>query len=229
MPQSDLETQADPSVDLIDLLSSTGYEGLDAEARLSLVEGASLEGYMGAVDAIHRKVAPDESPDLHPEPVKIVNPTTGEVRRYAARPEERAGIMTHALELAQRVARKYRAEGGSIDDTLQRCGNLAAFGVVLAHNYENGNGRTARTLGELVHNGFDRARPDAIDDLATISANRPDSGFRINSYVPSMGWSEGRADEDPMAFLDVVAALDVPLDSSSYALVAQTAFTTPRM
>lgn len=100
---------------------------------------------------------------------------------------------------------------------------------MLAHIYENGNGRTARTLGELVHNGFDRNNTDSAADLELLSTNRPDKGFRINSYVPTGEWSDGRANKDPIAFLDTVAALDAPFDGASYALAARKAFTTPRM
>jgi hypothetical protein len=218
----------DPNVGLGDVLSEAGFESMPPEGRLSLVEHASVDDYMGAVDVIHRKVASEHSHDPHPIAVSFVG-KDGQVSSYAAQPEERAGIMRHALEAAKQVAQKYRQEGGSIEDALQRCGNLAAFGVVLAHNYENGNGRTARTLGELVHNGFDSSNPESVSDLAMVSANRPDKGFRINSYVPTGEWADGRANQDPIAFLDAVAALDIPLDSAGYSAVARSKFTTPRM
>lgn len=219
---------ADPSIGLGDLLAEAGFEGLPPEGRLSLVEHATVDDYVSAVDAVHRKVAPDYSHEPHPEPMKLVG-RDGKVSSYTALPEERAGVMGYALEAAKQVARKYREEGGSIDDALQRCGNLAAFGVVLAHTYENGNGRTARTLGELIHNGYDSSNSESVSDLATISAERPEKGFRINSYVPTGDWAEGRANIDPAAFLDAVAALDKPLDGISYAAAARSTFTTPRM
>lgn len=219
----------DPKVSLAEVLSEAGFEGLQPEGRLELVERATVDDYVAAVDAIHRKVVPDHSHDPHPETMKLVDPKTGEIRSYTARPEERRGIMEHALGVAKQVAQKYREEGGSIEDALQRCANLAAFGVVLAHTYENGNGRTARTLGELIHNGFDSSNPESVSDLATISAERPEKGFRINSYVPRGDWADGRANRSPVAFLDTVAALDVPLDGTSYATVASRTFTTPRM
>src|SRR6266702_4662921 len=218
----------DPSVSLADILGEAGFEGLPPEGRLALVEHATVDDYVTAVDTVHRKVAPGHSHGPHPETMKLVA-RTGEVTSHTARPEERRGIMEHALGAAKQVAQKYRQEGGSIEDALQRCGNLAAFGVVLAHTYENGNGRTARTLGELVHNGFDSSNPESVSDLATIGAERPETGFRINSYVPTGVWADGRANQDPTTFLDAVAALDVPLDGASYASAGRGVFTTPRM
>jgi hypothetical protein len=224
-----MESVNDPTVSLGDLLKESGFEGLPPEGRLTLIEHATIDDYMTALDAVHRKVAPDYSHEFHPEAVKFANPSTGEVSAHAARPEERAGIMGHALGAAKQVVQKYRQEGGSVDEALQRCGNLAAFGVALAHNYKDGNGRAGRTLGELIHNGYDSNSADSVADLTTLSTNRPDTGFRINSYVPTGEWSEGRANQDPLAFLDTVAALDVPLDGTSYALAARQTFTTPRM
>lgn len=219
----------DSSVSLGELLKESGFEGLSPEGRLAIIERATVDDYVATIDAVHRKVAPDHSHEPHPEAVKFISPGTGEMSSYAAKPEERAGILSHALEAAKQVAQKHRQEGGSINDTLQRCGNLAAFGVVLAHNYEDGNGRTARTLGELIHNGYDNSNPESIADLATLSANRLHEGFRINSYVPTGEWGNGRANQDPIAFLDAVAALDVPLDGTSYVPAARSVITTPRM
>jgi|GEM_PF-3058304 len=218
----------DPDISLAEVLAEAGFDGLPPEERLALIEHATVDDYVAAVDAIHRKVAPDHSHDPHPETMKLVA-RTGEVTSHTARPEERRDIMEHALGAAKQVAQKYRQEGGSVEDALQRCGNLAAFGVVLAHTYKNGNGRAARTLGELVHNGFNSSNPESVSELATIGAERPEKGFRINSYVPTGAWAEGHADQDPTAFLDAVAALDIPLDGTSYASAARGTFTTPRM
>ncbi len=219
---------SDSGVGLGDMLAKVGFEGLRPEERLALVENATIEDYMVAVDAIHRNVAPDYSHEPHPEPMKLVD-RDGIVKSYTALPEERAGIMEYALSVAKQIIKKYRQEGGSIDDALQRCANLAAFGVVLAHTYENGNGRTARTLGELIHNGYDSTSAESVADLAVICAERPEKGFRINSYVPTGDWADGRANRSPVAFLDAVAALDRPLDGVSYAAAASHTFTTPRM
>lgn len=217
-----------PQVSLGDMLTRIGLEGLSQEARLAFIERATLEDYKAAADALHKKVAPEHSHDEHPDAVKITDPNTGEIRHYTAAPSERDSILGKALESAQLVAAKYRSEGGSLEDALQRCSNLAAFGLVLAHRYENGNGRTARTMGELIHKGYDSSDPESVQDLLTVSANRPDKGFRINSYVPSGEWAD-HANAQPLEFLDTVAALEQPLDDHSYKEASRGMFTTPRM
>lgn len=219
----------DPDVSLTELLSKAGLEGLSPEERLGLIERATVEDYEAAVDAIHYKVAPEHSHEYNVG--GCVASAPGEIVAYTAQPEDWVGIMAYALEKAKQVARKYRAEGGSIENALERCGNLGAFGVVLTHKYENGNGRTARSLGALVHYGFNNNDPDSASYLATVSTNRPEKGtkgIRINSYVPMGNWANGNADKDPFAFLDAVAALDTPLDGGSYDKIKIGAFTATR-
>jgi hypothetical protein len=218
----------DPKVSLEGALIELGLDKLDSQARLGLIEQARLSDYQAAIDIVHRKVASEHSHEAHPESVKLEDPHTGEVRHRAAHPAMRSDILRKALENSQALVAKYRHEGGDVDEVLQRCGNLAAFGIVLAHIYKDGNGRTARTIGELVHNGFNSTDPHSVDDLRLASTNRPDTGFRINSYVPTGGWAE-RASEEPFAFLDAVAAFDQPFDGQSYIVATEGQFTTPRM
>lgn len=220
---------ADPQVGLGEILTEAGLEGLTPDERLGLIEQATVEDYMNAADIIHRKVAPEHSHEPHPDPVKIVNPHTGEVSHYMAAPSEREGILNKALENAKKIVAKYRIEGGSPEDALQRCGNLAAFGLALAHIYEEGNGRMARTVGEIIHQGYDSQNPESVENLAVVSKNRPtDGSFRINSYVPTGEWS-GRANTQPHDFLDMVAGFDAPFDGQSYQDYVRGSFTTPRM
>ncbi|HSW75136.1 MAG TPA: hypothetical protein VLG16_04715 [Candidatus Saccharimonadales bacterium] len=219
-----------PDVSLAELLSEARLEGLSPEERLGLIERATVGDYEAAVDAIHYKVAPEHSHEPYTGAMWLES-APGEIVAYTAQPEDWAGIMTYALEKAKQVARKYRTEGGSIENALERCGNLGAFGVVLTHKYENGNGRTARSLGALIHYGFNNNDPDSASYLATVSANRPEKGtkgIRINSYVPMGKWADGNANKDPFAFLDAVAALDTPLDGGSYDGIKTGAFTATR-
>lgn len=175
-----------------------------------------------------KKVTLGHNYEVHPDVMKIIDPRTGAVSRHTAAPADRDGILAKALENAKLVTEKYRRDGGSLEDALQRCGNLAAFGLVLAHTYEDGNGRTARIIGELVHNGCDSTNPESVSNLATLSASRPNAGFIMNSYIPSGEWV-GQADLRPLDFLDVIAALNVPLDEGRYAASVRGSFKTPRM
>ena len=130
--KSQYEHALDPSTGLVLVLQEFGFEGLNDNQRLNLIEQASVDDYIIASDIIHRKVAPDENPNFHPEPVKIENPKTKEVTHVTADPSKRIDILTHALSNAQKLVKEYREKGGDTKDVLQRCGNLAAFGILLA-------------------------------------------------------------------------------------------------
>lgn len=218
------ETTKQPESTLSEKLVERGLDGITPEKRLEIIDNASIEDFKDALSEIHKIVSPESDDKEHPNRMKITSPT-GEERHLMAAPEERDGIYSEALSLAKELVRKYEKEGGSIDDTLQRIGNIIAFSIVLAHPYENGNGRTARTFGEIIHNGYNSSDPVSVKDLETVSSNRLDKGFRINSYVPKVD----DANENPIDFLKTVAALDVPLDGSSYKKNSAGKFTTPRM
>jgi hypothetical protein len=198
-------------------LAEQGYDGLDDEQRLEmLIEEASLDSYFDLVDKIHRSVAPNADPNQNPVASTISNPQ-GEVVAKLAEPAERMKILQTALDLAKQVAEKYRASGGSIRDALRRCGNLLAFGVVLAHPYKDGNGRTSRVLGMLIQDGYDAHSQESTDDLECFSQNREGTkGFIPNGYIPGGEWSGSGAAQNPSEFLTAVAQLDVPLDDKLY-------------
>lgn len=218
----------DPQATVGDLVTTAGFEGLSAEARLEVIEKASLDDYISSIDLVHRKVAPNESHEFNDRATSLVDPNTGEIRHSTAQPHEREDILQRALDNAQSVVAKYRQEGGDTEDVLRRCSNLAAFGILLAHPYGEGNGRVARTIGELIDGGYDRADQDTVDNIVLLSTNRPSDGFRINSYTPSGEWV-GRANEQPMEFLDFVAALDQPFDTQGYTAAMAGSIITPRM
>ncbi|HEY8999324.1 MAG TPA: hypothetical protein VIM53_03320 [Candidatus Saccharimonadales bacterium] len=211
-----------PQENLREYLGEVGLEGATAEQRLEFIEKATPEGFMEFAGEVHRVVAPHTNPEHHSEQMKLKNPE-GEVTHMLALPEERGKIITAALAKAQAVARKYRVEGGSIDNALERGGNLMALGLGLAHYWEDGNGKALRATAHVIRFGFDTGDTQKNRDLAFVSASRPTTGFKINSYVPKV---EG-ANENPEAFLDTVAALDVPLDPEAYAQATQGKFSKP--
>lgn len=221
----------DPAIELSSMLKDAGFEGLSAEQRLGVIERATLDDYKNAIDAIHRKVAPDDSPEPNPVRGYRNNRVTGEFTGWFVAPEDRDGVLSYALDQAKAVCAKYRTEGGDIDEALQRCGNLAAFGVVLAHTYTDGNGRTSRVLGELIHKGYNQADPLNVEALQVLSANRQSKAdvYMKLAYTPSIKWKDGAADANPTGFLDDVAALDMPVDGSTYRTGSIEKFRTPRM
>ncbi len=216
------EKTKNPREALHDYFREIGLEGSTAEQRLAFIEKATPEGFMETANAVHRIVAPNATQEHHPEQMKLRNPQ-GEVTGYAAKPGDRMAIVDHALTDAKAVVAKYRIEGGSVQNALDRSGNLAAYALGLAHFWDDGSGRTQRAMAHVIRYGIDPGESEKNGDLQMVSASRPTEGFRINSYVPEV---EG-ANERPMDFLDTVAALDVPLDAVAYAEATRNRFSVP--
>ncbi len=218
--------EVDSRDELCDFLEELGFDKMPPERRLEIIEHASLEDYIYGTAALHQKLAPEAPAYPLDRPIRLENKTTGSGKDLAM-PEERLPIFEKAHDLTMKVVAKYRKEGGSLQNVLNRCANLSAFGIVLAHPFEDGNGRTARTMAELIRGGYDRDRdftnsPDSM--LMLVAANRPEDGVRVNAYVPKR---EGTND-NPEDFLEFVAGLDVPFDQDQYVeAVHKGNFTTP--
>lgn len=131
-------------------------------------------------------------------------------------PEERAPLFDHAAKLIQQL--DGQRSNMTNEEFLERASNIMALSIVLAHPFADGNGRTARMVGGLIRDG----RQGADEDLKVLGKNRPDSGFRIMSYLPR------DKDLSPIQVLDAAAALDVPLDQKEkYEEDSRLVFTTP--
>lgn len=178
---------------------------LDAAARIELIKHAGVNDFIATMTMVHQVVAPD----TQLAPVKYsmsMKDKAGNITNNLASPESRYGICDKAVNLAHQVIEKYEETGGDIDNVVERLANLAAFSIVLAHPFEDGNGRTARTIGSLIRDGY---QPD---DLKTLSTNRPTEGYRIFSYVPDKEAMSG----GPNKFLESIAAIDVPFETKAY-------------
>lgn len=129
-------------------------------------------------------------------------------------PEDRADFFDQAAKLIGEL----NDQRGEADDEafLARASNVVALSIVLAHPYANGNGRTARVIGGLLREG-----PQS-EDLKVLGTERPESGYRINSYLPR--------DETltPLEVLRAAAALETPLsDTEAYQQNTYEKFATP--
>jgi fido (protein-threonine AMPylation protein) len=97
--------------------------------------------------------------------------------------------------------------------------------VVLAHPYEDGNGRSARTMAQLVRYGIDISNQNSIDEMMQVSANRPPHGFRINGYLPRRDAGD---DKTPQELIGRMARTDIPLDETvDYLAQRQAEFSEP--
>lgn len=228
------EQLSDPQLSLGDLFMKIEPKSYDPEMRLAFIENTSLDDFLLRTDLIHQKVAPGPEQAFATDTVymyrvyhKDATLPEPSIKHYpTANPAERIAIMSYALEKQKDIAQKFRTEGGSIEDALVRCGNLSAFGITLAHFYEDGSGRTARSEGQFIRNGYHPWRGDLVADLQKLSQPRTDQ-LRQRTYAPKGKWSEGGADRNPLSFLNAVASLAIPLDGISYTAATRHTFLTP--
>ena len=192
----------------------------DPNVRATQLLGLTAEGLLSAVTSIHEAVAPDEAHTLSPV-ARTIKSKDGATVAELMQPDERLPLFQSAISMISQIAENAQPDEAQI--FLNRAGNVLALAIVLAHPFEDGNGRTSRVLGHAIREGYqDTAAYD--QDLKTVSTNRPDSGFRINSYVPV---NEG-VELNPTELLAAAASVDIPLNrDDAYKQRVQSSFTTP--
>ena len=164
--------------------------------------------------ALHQVLVPDYATRETDFPMKVSNPSTGESHELA-KPDERDQIFQHAGVLIEQLS---AMRDGTPEDSkafLERTAVVMALSIVLAHQFAEGNGRTARTIGELIYDG------PSSEDLKIAAGNRPDKGFRMNSYTPDKSLSAIQA-------LDYAASVGINLSNrKSYVEQASEHMATP--
>jgi hypothetical protein len=195
---------------------------LDPAERAAQLESITGEGIITMLDKVHRIVAPDLNHDHNLHPTKLKDPE-GTVTGILATPEERAPIFDLA---AQKVRELFEAKSPENTQAfLNRAADTIALSVVLAHPYEDGNGRSARAMAQLVRYGLDLQNPESIDDMVQLSTNRPAHGFRVNGYLPRKDAGEGKTPQDLIARM---ARTDIPLsETADYLAQRQAEFSEP--
>lgn len=192
----------------------------DPAARAERVAGLTTEDLIAMVAEMHTALAPgtDINPTANSMHVKSPN---GLDDKELVKPDERIKVFEQVVGLVHELSG--RIGQGDEEAFLERAANLVGLGVVLAHPYEDGNGRTARTLGHLIRYGYDESE-EIKNQLRLVSSNRPGEGFRINSYVPT----GAGGDMAPEELLQSAAALQLPLKSKQvYDMSSRAEFTTP--
>ncbi len=195
---------------------------LDSTERADQLRTVTGEGVISLLDTIHRIVAADTSHEPNPVPTKLKDPE-GNITGILAAPENRRPIFDYA---AQKVRELSAVTGpAETQQFLNRAADTLAVAVVLAHPYKDGNGRSARTIAQLVRYGLDTSNQRSIDDMMLVSANRPTQGFRINGYIPR---GDVVGDKTPCELIERIARTDIPLaETSRYISQRQAEFSTP--
>lgn len=145
------------------------HERADDVTKNLAGNGTDIEAFMMA---IHQVLMPSiESSPTH-YPMKVGG-------KELMQPEDRSSYYDRAAECIRQLDTMRNPDGNDDAAFLERAGNIIGFTVVGSHAFANGNGRTARVLGELVRNG--RTEPE---DMKVYGTERPEHGFRVFSYVP---------------------------------------------
>lgn len=135
-----------------------------------------------------------------------------------AAPNERQAIFEAASAMINELALKRGSNEATDQAFLDRVGNIVALAGVWAHSYADGNGRTARIVGDLLRYG-----PDS-GNLSVAMKGRDEYGpedIRIASYVP-------KGHTSPADALAAAASLDIPLDDEpGYLEITGSRFSTP--
>jgi hypothetical protein len=193
---------------------------VDVTGRAADIAGFSGTDLAAMGALIHRAVAPEANQNPTDFSMSVSSPD-GSNKRALMDPEARFPLFEQATGLIHKLAQKMKP--GEEQSFLNRAGNIAALTMVLGHPFEDGNGRTARTMAQLIRGGHDASNPESVGDLKLVSTNRPNEGFRINSFVPN---SELKL--APEQVLQAAAALDIPFsEGAQYSEVARQNFSTP--
>lgn len=181
-----------------DVATNFGQRGMDIEM---------------VAQAMHQVLVPHIESVPTDYSMQVASPDGSRVTELM-KPEDRTAFFDQAAQLVGEL-NDLRGEGDD-EAFLARASNVVALSIVLAHPYANGNGRTARLIGGLLREG------PASEDLKTLGAERPESGFRVTSYRPR--------DEalTPLEVLRAAAALETPLsDQQTYMHDGANKFTGP--
>ncbi|MBC7708321.1 Fic family protein [Polaromonas sp.] len=194
----------------------------DPAVRTSqLAQNTTGEGLLQAAILLHTTLAPEVVHTPSNVARTIADPVSGEVSAVLMKPEERLPFLEKAATLIKQLGES--VQPGEEQAFLNRAGNITGLALVLAHTFEDGNGRTARTLAHAIRYGSE-VNDHNREDFDVLSANRPTNGFKITSYLPN---NEGKS-LAPVELLEAAASLDIPLtNQTAYGQIAYHNFAQP--
>jgi len=180
---------------------------VDATERVGQLTAMTGQGIMDVATTLHTALAPglDHEPTTY---TMHVSGPDGENRRPTLDPSERSVLFDEAAGLVRSLSEMDAPD--NTEERLARIGDVVALAVLLAHPFEDGNGRTARTMAQLIREGYDGSE-QAVKDFKVLGANRPTTGYRIKSYAPRTGVGDKMS---PSELLAIAASLDIPLDEN---------------
>lgn len=183
-----------------ELVAQFGIEGTSAEDRLEQLKLLSAPRLAVLFDQINRGLQGSSDSLIE----KDVAMKIGETQTIA--PEYRYDVFTKLIDDIRQAPDSTNPE---------RIGDVLGLGVVLLHPFKDGNGRTARVIGMLLHHDYDQLDyREAFDQVAeSRDAVRERGGFAIYGYTPQ--FPEGFDQSDPTAVSEYLKSL-LESDEHSY-------------
>lgn len=208
-----IDTVKEPNwEDLFQFLDEMNLPEDDSE-RAAQISRWSADDIARNATLIHQKLSPKTDPVPSAER-RSVSPfddsdSIGE-KKELIEPENRYALFQAAVNEIHKLSPE---AGANPQAFLERAAYLTGTVIVLAHPFEDGNGRTSRVLGHVIKEGFSLSDYENVEDIKLIGKNRPANGYRVNSYVPATEMTEISVN-DPVSFLERVAAPEISLSNS---------------
>ena len=204
LPQYDKSPEWNDVNDRLEVLNIPSDPEVIAEDVLNNLADSGLSIEMTA-QALHQVLVPNIE-SRRTDYAMNIESRDGSSKIELVSPDKRKKVFKKASQLIQDLGEQVNS--GLTENFLKRAGNLMAMSVLLAHSFCDGNGRTARAVGELIRNGTTE-----IEDFKILIQNRPEKGYKINSYVPKNELKVASYDK----VLEAVAGLEIPLgDNAAY-------------
>lgn len=153
------------------LSSEYGIDGNSPAERVEQLKQLSVEGVAIMLEDINKSVQGSaDSLVSHDRVIKIGGKETIKL-------EDRYDVFTKLVTDIQNAPE---------DVNPARVGDVLALGVVALHPFQDGNGRTARTIGLLFRDSYDESTYQEDYDVAIEPRDkaRERGGFVISGYIP---------------------------------------------
>ena len=179
-----------PADGLKELAVEFGIDGATPNERSRQLKGLGIEQVSEFVDSINRGVQGSADSLISDDgTMKIGDKETISVE--------------HRYEVMSELVRLIKDSPDEINPA--RLGDVLALGVVLLHPFQDGNGRTARIVGSIFRDEYDKGDWENTYKVVAESRDkrREQGGFMINGYIPYL--PEGKSQSDPR---DVISYLE---------------------
>lgn len=147
-----------------------GIDGPTAHERIDQLKDLSIEGAAVLIEDVNKNVQGSADSLMSESAVRI-----GE--QEGIQPENRYDFFCNLMNLIKNAP-----------DTVNpaRVADVFSLGIVILHAFQDGNGRTARTIGYMFRDNY--TSDSYANDYEVVTESRDDvrkrGGFSVNGYIP---------------------------------------------